>query len=83
MVVDALLARDLLYVTGKGVTHFAIDPRQALKDWMRAQPGGAVAAATLGRARAFTQFVDAAPGALFDLVEHVDGKAVTQEGDEQ
>ena len=81
MVVDVLLARELLYVTGKGgtgkttvtaalaiaaaargrsvmvcevdgadrlagalrgiagVTHYSIEPRQALKDWMRAQPG--------------------------------------------
>jgi anion-transporting ArsA/GET3 family ATPase len=40
-----------------------IDPRLALTEWMRRQPGGAVAAAVLGRSQAFTHFVDAAPGA--------------------
>ena len=101
----ALLARDLVYVTGKGgagkttvaavlaiaaattgrrtlvcelggahalagafqrrdgVAELSIDPREALLDWMRAQPGGAIAAATLGHSRTFTRFVEAAPGA--------------------
>ena len=105
MAVDALLERDLVYVTGKGgsgkttvaaalgiagaalgrrtlgcevdgadrltgafeegtgVTQLSIDAREALREWMRAQPGGAIAAATLGRSRAFARFVDAAPGA--------------------
>ena len=99
--VGALLARELVYVTGKGgagkttvaaalalaaaasgrralvcevggahaladafpATEFSIDAREALLDWMRAQPGGAIAAATLGHSRAFTRFVEAAPGA--------------------
>ena len=46
-----------------GAAQLSIDPRAALTDWMRAQPGGAIAAATLGRSRAFTRFVEAAPGA--------------------
>jgi hypothetical protein len=41
----------------------AIDPRAALTEWMRTQPGGSVAAAVLGHSNAFAQFVDAAPGA--------------------
>jgi anion-transporting ArsA/GET3 family ATPase len=40
-----------------------IDPRAALTEWMHGQPGGAVAAAVLGRSTAFRHFVDAAPGA--------------------
>jgi hypothetical protein len=40
-----------------------IDPHEALREWMRSQPGGAVAAAALGRSAAFMRFVDAAPGA--------------------
>jgi anion-transporting ArsA/GET3 family ATPase len=40
-----------------------IEPRAALIEWMREQPGGAVAAAVLGRSAAFAHFVDAAPGA--------------------
>ena len=46
-----------------GAAALSIDPRVALSEWMRAQPGGAIAAATLGHSRAFTRFVDAAPGA--------------------
>lgn len=46
-----------------GVAELSIDPREALLDWMRAQPGGGIAAATLGHSRAFTRFVEAAPGA--------------------
>lgn len=41
----------------------SIDPRDALTEWMRAQPGGAVAAAVLSHSPAFAHFVDAAPGA--------------------
>jgi anion-transporting ArsA/GET3 family ATPase len=41
----------------------SIEPHDALTEWIRAQPGGALAAPVLGRSRAFTQFVDAAPGA--------------------
>jgi anion-transporting ArsA/GET3 family ATPase len=97
-VVEALLGRDLLYVTGKGGTGkttvaaalalaaasldrralvcevaggarpsgthaIAIEPHEALREWMRSQPGGAVAAAVLGRSAGFRRFVDAAPGA--------------------
>jgi anion-transporting ArsA/GET3 family ATPase len=40
----------------------SIDPRDALTEWMRAQPGGAVAAAVLSRSPAFAHFIDAAPG---------------------
>ena len=40
-----------------------IDPEQALREWLRRQPGGAVADAVLGRSPAFAQFVAAAPGA--------------------
>jgi anion-transporting ArsA/GET3 family ATPase len=40
----------------------SIDAHEALLDWMRAQPSGAIAAATLGHSRAFTRFVEAAPG---------------------
>jgi Anion-transporting ATPase len=46
-----------------GVAELSIDPHEALLEWMRAQPGGAIAAATLGHSRAFTHFVEAAPGA--------------------
>jgi anion-transporting ArsA/GET3 family ATPase len=38
-------------------------PHDALVEWMHAQPGGAIAAPVLGRSQAFTQFVEAAPGA--------------------
>jgi Anion-transporting ATPase len=41
----------------------SVDPQAALIEWMRGQPGGAVAAAVLGRSQAFAHFVDAAPGA--------------------
>jgi hypothetical protein len=98
--VEALLERDLLYVTGKGGTGkttvaaalalaagscgrralvcevggaaqlagdriraVTIDPHEALREWMRSQPGGALAAAVLGRSEGFMRFVDAAPGA--------------------
>jgi len=40
-----------------------IEPRAAFTEWMREQPGGAVAATVLGHSAAFAQFVDAAPGA--------------------
>jgi anion-transporting ArsA/GET3 family ATPase len=42
---------------------FSVDPHAALIEWMRTQPGGALAAPLLGRSTAFTHFVDAAPGA--------------------
>lgn len=45
------------------VDSISIDPHDALVEWMRTQPGGAVAAAVLGRSHAFDQFVAAAPGA--------------------
>ena len=41
----------------------SLDTREALREWMRRQPGGAVAAAVLSRSPAFEHFVDAAPGA--------------------
>jgi anion-transporting ArsA/GET3 family ATPase len=41
----------------------SIEPRAALTEWIRAQPGGALAAPVLGRSRAFRDFVAAAPGA--------------------
>lgn len=41
----------------------SIEPHAALTQWIRSQPGGALAAPVLGRSHAFTQFVDAAPGA--------------------
>ena len=52
-------------VTGEHrlATSLPIDAHDALTEWMRTQPGGAVAAAVLGRSRAFEHFVDAAPGA--------------------
>lgn len=48
---------------GKDLRSLSIDPRAALIEWMRSQPGGALAAPVLGRSTAFTHFVDAAPGA--------------------
>lgn len=41
----------------------SIDPREALTEWLRRQPGGAVAATVLRRSAAFEHFVAAAPGA--------------------
>ena len=41
----------------------SVDPHAALIEWLRSQPGGALAAPVLGRSTAFTRFVDAAPGA--------------------
>ena len=41
----------------------SIEPHTALTEWIRSQPGGALAAPVLGRSRAFTEFVAAAPGA--------------------
>jgi anion-transporting ArsA/GET3 family ATPase len=41
----------------------SLDARHALREWMRRQPGGAVADAVLGRSPAFAHFVAAAPGA--------------------
>ena len=41
----------------------SVDPHAALIEWMRIQPGGALAAPVLGHSSAFTHFVDAAPGA--------------------
>jgi anion-transporting ArsA/GET3 family ATPase len=41
----------------------AIQPRAALTEWIRRQPGGRLAAPVLSRSRAFGPFVDAAPGA--------------------
>jgi anion-transporting ArsA/GET3 family ATPase len=41
----------------------SVDPEEALYDWVRSQPGGAVAAPVLRRSPAFARFVEAAPGA--------------------
>src|SRR6476659_5690617 len=41
----------------------SIEPHAALTEWIRSQPGGALAAPVLGRSRAFRDFVSAAPGA--------------------
>jgi anion-transporting ArsA/GET3 family ATPase len=41
----------------------SIEPHAALMEWIRSQPGGALAAAVLGRSTSFAQFVEAAPGA--------------------
>jgi anion-transporting ArsA/GET3 family ATPase len=41
----------------------SIDPQDALREWLRDQPGGALAVAVLTRSRAFAHFVAAAPGA--------------------
>ena len=41
----------------------SIDPHDALVEWLRAQPGGAVAAGVLAHSAGFAHFVAAAPGA--------------------
>jgi hypothetical protein len=41
----------------------SLDPQDALKEWLREQPGGALAVPVLTRSRAFAHFVAAAPGA--------------------
>ena len=41
----------------------SIDPREALAEWLRAQPGGSIAAPVLGHSAGFAHFVAAAPGA--------------------
>jgi anion-transporting ArsA/GET3 family ATPase len=41
----------------------SVEPREALREWMRRQPGGVVADAVLGRSQTFAGFVEAAPGA--------------------
>jgi hypothetical protein len=41
----------------------SIDPREALTEWLRSQPGGAVAAPVLSHSAGFAHFVAAAPGA--------------------
>src|SRR5512144_540647 len=51
----------------------SIDPRTALVEWLRRQPGGQVAAPLLAHSAGFSHFVAAAPGAK-ELV--VIGKAV-------
>jgi anion-transporting ArsA/GET3 family ATPase len=40
-----------------------LDPREALREWLRRQPGGTLADTVLSRSRAFAHFVEAAPGA--------------------
>jgi hypothetical protein len=40
----------------------SIDPEAALTEWIWSQPGGALAATILGHSRAFSHYVDAAPG---------------------
>jgi hypothetical protein len=50
-------------LAGHGLRTVTIDPHEALREWMRSQPGGALAAAVLGRSDGFMRFVDAAPGA--------------------
>lgn len=41
----------------------SLDPREALREWLRLQPGGRLADAVLSRSPPFTHFVEAAPGA--------------------
>ena len=41
----------------------SVDPQNALREWLREQPGGALAVAVLTHSRAFAHFVAAAPGA--------------------
>jgi hypothetical protein len=50
-------------LAGDRLRTVTIDPHEALREWMRSQPGGAVAAAVLGHSAGFMRFVDAAPGA--------------------
>ena len=45
------------------LSSLSIDPREALEEWLRRQPGGAAAVAVLKRSHAFGHFVAAAPGA--------------------
>jgi anion-transporting ArsA/GET3 family ATPase len=66
----------------------SIAPHDALTEWIRSQPGGALAAPVLGRSRAFAQFVDAAPGAkelitvgkFIDLARSADADVVIVDG---
>jgi len=66
----------------------SIDARTALTEWVRTQPGGRLAAPVLSRARAFTQFVEAAPGAtelvtvgkFIDLARSGDADVVLVDG---
>jgi anion-transporting ArsA/GET3 family ATPase len=55
--------RRLAGVLPAGVTHVAIDPQAALREWLRRQPGGAAAAAMLAGSSAFQHLIAAAPGA--------------------
>jgi anion-transporting ArsA/GET3 family ATPase len=48
---------------GERLSALSIDPDEALVEWLRRQPGGAVAAAVLHRSTAFSHLVAAAPGA--------------------
>ena len=41
----------------------SVEPREALREWLRRQPGGAVADVVLSRSHVFAGFVEAAPGA--------------------
>jgi anion-transporting ArsA/GET3 family ATPase len=50
-------------LAGDRIRTVTIDPHEALQEWMRSQPGGAVAATVLSRSAGFMRFVDAAPGA--------------------
>jgi hypothetical protein len=43
--------------------YLGLDPDEALREWLRRQPGGPVAATVLGRSQAFAHLVAAAPGA--------------------
>jgi anion-transporting ArsA/GET3 family ATPase len=46
-----------------GLWSLSVDAQQALRDWLRRQPGGAATDAVLHRSHAFAHFVAAAPGA--------------------
>jgi anion-transporting ArsA/GET3 family ATPase len=47
---------------GPGLSQLSLEPAEALREWLRRQPGGAAAAVLLSSSSAFQQFVAAGPG---------------------